>query len=212
MRIADQIYNFVTEDELSLWTKALYSTDAMTITNNDCHGVSEKHMLYNWFVTNVFEKIKIALNDDKLKVTFGMYLNETNPWGIHTDAYHVQEYPNRRTALSFLMPLAVDNDQSLVTKSRTIVFNESGNTNDKIEIHQFTDKTNMPTSAVSIYNKHLSHNKLDTVKKFTIQGEYQWKRGSLIWWDGNYFHDTDNFIANGYTSKQAIVIHTYYDC
>ena len=210
MTIAGQIQNFASEDELQLWATALNSANPQTILENDCHGVNEDHMLYDWFVTNVFEKIKIALNDDKLKVTFGMYLNETKPWGIHTDAYHVQEYPNRRTALSFLMPLAVDNDQSLVTKSRTIVFNESGNTNDTID--QFTDNTNMPTSAVSIYNKHLSHNKLKTVKKFTVQGEYQWKRGSLIWWDGTYFHDSDNFIANGYTSKQAIVIHTYYDC
>lgn len=210
MTIAGQIQNFATEEELALWTTALTSANSHTIKDNDCHGVSEDHILYDWFVANCFEKIKSVMDDDKLKVMFGMYLNETKPWKIHTDAYHVQEYSNRETAISFLMPLMVDNTTSLVTKSRTIVFNEYGKNNnlDKMTV----DTSLLPNSAVHIHSEHLSHNRLDKVKKFTVYDQYQWQRGSLIWWDGNYFHDTDNFIANGYNSKQAIVIHTYYDC
>lgn len=208
MQVANKIQNFATEEELVLWTTALTSANSHIIKDNDCHGVSEDHILYDWFVANCFEKIKSVMDDDKLKVMFGMYLNETRPWKIHTDAYHVLDYPGRQTAKSFLMPLSVDNRFDLVSESRTIVFNEYGKDNN---IAELSDNTLLASSAINIYDKHLSHNSYDTVKKFTVQGEYQWQRGSLIWWDGNYFHDTDNFIANGYTSKQAIVVHTYYD-
>lgn len=209
MKIAGQIHNFATEKELQLWKTALSSANTQTIKDNDCHGVSEDHMLYDWFVTNCFEKIKIAIGDEKLRVMFGMYLNETKPWGIHTDGYHVEKFDNRKTAISFLMPLSVDFDDSLADKSRTIVFNEHAY-NNKEEIT--TDTNNLSKSATHIYEKHLSHNNPEYVKKFTVFDEYQWQRGSLIWWSGNHFHDTDNFIGNGYSSKQAIVIHTYTDC
>ena len=208
MQVANKIQNFATEEELVLWTTALTSANSHIINDNDCHGVSEDHILYDWFVANCFEKIKSVMDDDKLKVMFGMYLNETQPWSIHTDAYHVIDYPGRQTAKSFLMPLSVDNNVDLVSKSRTIVFNEYGKDNN---IAELSENTLLANSAINIYDKHLSHNNYDTVKKFTVQGEYQWERGSLIWWDGNYFHDSDNFIANGHTSKQAIVIHTFYD-
>ena len=78
MTIAGQIQNFASEDELKLWATALNSANPQTILENDCHGVNEDHMLYDWFVTNVFEKIKIALNDDKLKVSLRNFLKAYN--------------------------------------------------------------------------------------------------------------------------------------
>lgn len=210
MEIAGQIHNFASENDLKLWETLLSKTNPQTFSGNDCHGVNEDHKTYKWLVKHCFEKIKIAIGDEKLKVVFGMYLNETNPWKIHTDAYHVENYSNRTTAISFLMPLMVNNNVSLVNKTRTIVFNEHGSLND---YNKFTvDTSLLSNSAVHIHNEHLSQNKLDIVKKFTVYNQYQWIRGSLIWWKSDYFHASDNFIANGFSSKQAIVIHTYYDC
>ena len=123
MQVANKIQNFATEEELVLWTTALTSANSHIINDNDCHGVSEDHILYDWFVANCFEKIKSVMDDDKLKVMFGMYLNETQPWSIHTDAYHVIDYPGRQTAKSFLMPLSVDNNvaNSCVPKTPLIL-------------------------------------------------------------------------------------------
>ena len=210
-QIAGQIQDFAIEEDLVEWSFFLSKTNAMTIMNNDCHGVNENHMFYNWFIDTIFSKIQNVMNDQNLVPTFGMYLNETKPWGIHTDGYHVHDNPNRETAISFLMPLSVDNDPSLVTESRTIVFDQCRYTNSIDDIESLDDQTNHPNSALHIYKKHLSHNKENKVKRFTVQGQYQWTRGSLIWWQGRYFHDTDNFLANGYTSKQALVIHTHYE-
>ena len=164
MKIAGQIHNFATEEELQLWKTALSSANPNTVMKNDCHGVNEDHLLYSWFLENCFNKVKNAVNYKEIKCMFGMYLHETTPWGIHTDGYHVENYNNRKTAISFLMPLSVDCDDSLVNKSRTIVFNEYA-FNNKEEI--ITDTNNLSKSATHIYEKHLSHNDPEYVKKFT---------------------------------------------
>jgi len=209
MKIAGKIKNFATEDELHLWATALSSADPFIKNENSWRGVNEDHILYEWFITNCYNKIIKTFGDPNLKLMCGMYLNEKNPLGIHTDAYHAEPYENRKTAISFLMPLSVDNNESLADKSRTIIFNEHGK-NNKQDI--LTDKTKLDKTASQIYSKHLSHNDYNFVNKFTIYDEYQWERGSIIWWAGDYYHDSDNFTKNGYNSKQALVVHTYYDC
>jgi hypothetical protein len=41
----------------------------------------------------------------------------------------------------------------------------------------------------------------------TLQQTWRWRRGDLIWWDTRLFHNSGAF--EGFSSKQAIVIHTY---
>ena len=62
MQVANKIQNFTTEEELVLWTTALTSANSHIINDNDCHGVSEDHILYDWFVANCFEKIKSVMD------------------------------------------------------------------------------------------------------------------------------------------------------
>ena len=219
MKIAGQIHDFATERDIEKWTLALQTANSITINDNACYGVGHGHVLYDWFVEDCFSRIQTAINEPDMKLIFAMYLNETRPWNIHTDSYHTIGHKDKRTAYSLLIPLSVDNDVNLADQSHTIVFNEHSDTympdnlsGKKWPWEDMTSTDHLSNSAAHIYQKHLSHNSYEKVNRFTIQGIYQWKRGSLIWWNGTYFHDSDNFIANGYKSKQAIVIHCYYDC
>lgn len=205
--IANQIFDVFSDEELDKISFALNKCDPIQVGKNLCHGVDENHMLYQWFLAECFNKVQSIMNNHKIKLIFGMYLNENNPWGIHTDAYHVKNFNNRLPAYSILLPLSVDMNKDLVDQSHTIVFNEQGPDN-KIELPTISDGTEITDD---FYNKYLSHEKISKVKKFSLFGKYRWKRGSLIYWKSNYFHDSDNFHANGYNNKQAIVIHTYYD-
>ena len=80
---------------------------------------------------------------------------------------------------SCLIPCSVDNDPKLTNCASTNVFNE---------IDTGTGYGKPPDSV-------------------TLQQSWQWNRGDLIWWDTRVFHNSGDFV--NFTSKQAIVIHTY---
>lgn len=205
--IAGQLFDVFTEEQLDKISFALSRCEPIFIKENLCHGVDENHIMYKWFLSECFSKVQQAMNNYDTKLVFGMYLNEYRPWGIHTDAYHVKKFANRSSAYSILLPLTVDMQKSLSDQSHTIVFNQSAQDN-QVSLPKITNGSEISDG---FYNVYLSHNTVDKVKKFSLFDKYQWKRGSLIFWKSEYFHDSDNFHANGYNSKQAIVIHTYYD-
>jgi hypothetical protein len=203
-----QLFDVFTKEEVDSWVEILKKAPPMLIRGNDCHGVDENHIMNPWFQKIIFSRIKNLLGQD-LNLVFAMLLNENAPWSIHTDSYHCDGFENRIPALSILIPYSVDNDTSLVDCVRTIVFNERSNNNKTVLQELVDDKTDNINSASKIYEEHLSHNKIEFVNKLTVQGIYQWKANSLIYWDSFYLHDTDNFHKNGFKNKQAIVIHTY---
>ena len=204
---AGQIFDVFTSEEVESWINVLKKAPPVVVGENMCHGVDEKHILNPWFHKKIFSKIKTLFGDD-LNLIFGMVLNENAPWKIHTDSYHCHGFNDRIPALSILIPYSVDNNRALVEETRTIVFNEKSDTN-KLSREFVEDRTKASNSAADIYHKHLSHNPIDIVNKLTVQGVYQWKANSVIYWDSFLLHDSDNFHKNGYQSKQAIVIHTY---
>jgi hypothetical protein len=218
MSIAGQVQNFASDRELEKWSLATKTASSISVKDNAMNALGQGHVLYDWFLEDCFSRVKTAIGDDKIKLIFSMFLNEITPWGIHTDSYHTSKFPDRKSAISCLIPISIDNDPLLCNKSHTIIFNEANRdyvpcsmTSKTWDYSNMPDTTDLPNSAVNIYDKHLSHNKPEVVKRLTVQGEYQWARGSLIWWDSLNFHDSDNFLANGITSKQALVLHTYYD-
>lgn len=204
---AGQLYNVFTDEEVEYWVKVLKTTDPVNVMGNQCFGVDEKNVTYYpWFLKNVFSKIQHLFGQD-LILLFGMFLIENRPWKIHTDAYHVKTRPGTRPAYSFLIPYSVNFDKTLVTQSQTIVFNES--VSDNAEIVLLPSRAAESNCGLSIYQL-LNHNASAIVEKTTIKQQCHWQPGSLIYWDSCLLHDTDNFLNNGYTSKQAIVIHTAY--
>ena len=45
--------------------------------------------------------------------------------------------------------------------------------------------------------------------KETILDDIKWSLGDLIWLDSSVWHESNDFISQGFESKQGIVIHTY---
>lgn len=204
--IGGQILDVFNHDDLTDWVSVMRSLPKIQVMENDCHGVDENNVYNMWFQKTVFPHIRSLFGHD-LHLVFAMFLNETKPWGVHTDAIHVKTRPERTAAMSFVIPFSVNDDRALVDKTHTIVFNEGGL--DNLDIFDLPDQDDHPCSALGIFEQHLGHNPLEEVKKLTVQGIYRWSPGSIIYWNSLYFHDSDNFIANGFTSKQALVIHTY---
>lgn len=206
--VGGQLLNMFDPVEVNNWVEIMKKLPANESRTNICHGVDDKNVLHQWFQKTIFSRITSVFGNE-LHLVFGMFLDEKQPWGVHTDAYHVKNHPDRKPALSFLIPYSVDHDVQLVTKSQTIVFDQI-RLRDEEKISDLPYCDDHPECATKIHQQHLSHNSMDVLRRLTIQGQYHWQPGSLIYWDSHYVHDSDNFIANGYNSKQAIVIHTYY--
>ncbi len=204
--VAGQLFNKFTSEEIEGWVKVLKRLPTLDVRDNLMSGVDENNIMHGWFLKYCFSKIQKIFGDD-LNLIFGMFLKENTPWEIHTDAYHCNGFSDRIPAMSFLIPYDVDDDKDLVEKVHTIVFNECSRDNNKALLTE--DNTHLPNSAQLIYDQHLSHNSITTVNALTVQGVYKWKHNSIIYWDSMNYHDSDNFLKNGYKQKQAIVIHTY---
>lgn len=201
--------NVFTRQELDFLVSTMSRLKPVDRLGNHCHAIDETHTFRSWFEKYCFNKIRTLIGEDA-RFVFGMYLDENRPWRIHEDAYHARQFENYQPYLSVVLPYSVDKDPELCNKVRTIIFNESyldvGGDN---WIDKIIDYPIPQDNAGQIFEQHLSHNDPEVVKRLTVGKNAQWNLGSLIYWESNLLHDSDNFNKNGYNSKQAIVIQTY---
>jgi len=130
-------------------------------------------------------------------------LDSIDPYRVHSDVesgYHQSPYPTTH-AWTFIIPLE-DYD------SHTIVFNEGSETKNLGAYKEVTRPYNYPTIDADTYNKYFTHIPRGLFKWLTIDKIFKWKKGSLFAAPRFRFHTSDNFLANGLTSKRAIVVWT----
>lgn len=201
------------KDELVQVTKYLSNLPIDCISNgNSFTGISQEHMLYSWFCKKIFNKIK-DLTSNNIQLLFGSYLNEKTPWNVHCDYYHKLIHEPYK---AFLIPISVNEDINQVEKTNTIIFNEedtyvSPNIKNKEWSPKLwnTNKIKKENNARIFFEEYLSHESINTLECLTINNILNWKLGSVLHWDENLLHCSDNFIKNNISSKQAIVMHTY---
>ena len=183
---------------------------------NSFSGISKDHILYSWFNKRIFNRIKELTSVD-IQLHFGSFLHEETPWALHSDYYQVSDAGDVNPYMAFLIPLSVNNDMDQVGKTSTVVFNE-----EDIYVNDPSDeckswseelwkdnRTKKENNAVALKEGLLSHLPVEDLECLTVKTIANWQLGSLIYWGERYLHCSDNFVANGATSKQALVIHTY---
>lgn len=177
---------------LSLLPDAKNTNEYHAYTN----GIDKNHPLYKWCVNFFKPRIEQALNY-KFEITVMMLLKEYVPWKVHTD-YHKGDL---RPGLAFLIPLEWEGPEE--SRTHTVIFNERSKTTLVDYI-----KTAQPTNCNSkdLVRNLCSHVPSKDLEFLTLALAARWERGGLIYWDRELLHSSDNFLANGITSKKAIVI------
>jgi hypothetical protein len=94
------------------------------------------------------------------------------------------------TYASMLIPYTVEHQLEDMHRAATIICNKPG------------------TMTQAEYSEHLSHNHPACADKYSIEQIYPWETGTLIWWDQQRWHGSNNFTLKA-KNKQALVIHTY---
>ena len=210
------INDFFTEAELTPVLKYFINMPQAAGFNYGA-GINEDHTMYSWFIKKVFVKIQETFRQD-LKLATVNYINEHTPLGLHSDYY--QSYRNKGTPnLAMLIPISINGHNDFSNPVNTVVFNEEDDCVDTVRESdqglwwnkQKWESTQTPkeNNAVQYKDAHLSHINNYDLECLTVQGIFEWKFGSLIYWDERLLHTSDNFTKNNIKSKQALVLHTY---
>jgi len=123
-----------------------------------------------------------------------MILKEHVPWPIHSD-YSGKNDRNKPT-WAILIPLDYSTDTHTVIFAEKEMQNLSNDkNNNKVKNHTFSEKE----------LDLLSHIKKEDLQYVSDPIFYQWKIGSLICWQRNLLHCSDNFTTNKNDYKIALV-------
>jgi hypothetical protein len=166
---------------------------------NHYHGIGPEHLGYLFVKRQLLNPIREYFNKD-VNLVFAFYLNCVSPIGPHFDLHKL---PSPGTHwCSFLVPYSVDNQVELCSQASTVILNEYG----------YDDEKNLPVledNILSYKSQLFSHVDDDICIRHSLAHNAIWQPGDLIYWDSRLAHLSNNFVANGHESKQAIVIHTY---
>jgi hypothetical protein len=187
-----ELTSFLSHDEVKLLLK-FYSILPKTLN----YG-SEKKAYTTGFDLDDLDKTPIKNFKTRLtnvfgqhKVTVSMFLEEFDPWTVHSDYHKADKNPY----FAVLIPLAYDND------THTIIFNESG------VKEQW--KENLIDTGFAYEPNHLrllSHVDEEILTKLSIKKIYKWNKGNMIAWHRSLLHASDNFPVNGTKKKTALVL------
>jgi hypothetical protein len=205
------INDFFTEAELGPVLKYLSNLKSEF---NYGDGIDETHQMYQWFVKKCFSKIQETFGNDLIlsRVT---YLDKAVPIALHSDYYQING--KNRPKLAMLIPISSNNDRTFANSVSTIIFNETDvSVESSTHITRYWDRTSWDktrevkeNNAMQYQDKYLNHISSDDLECLTVHTIADWKFGSLIYWDEQLLHTSNDFTKNNVKSKQAIILHTY---
>lgn len=186
-----EIKNFISSEDIDTLKKH-YSVLKKTLNSGDI----KKAFTTGFPWENSIEQKIIGEKLDNIfkpyEITISMFLEEFQPWGIHTDYFKDDINPY----YACLIPLDFKNKIT-----HTIIFNEEG------IVKNYWDILKDKNYKFSNYEKILlSHIEEKYLKKVSIQKKFKWEIGNLIAWNRKLLHTSDNFIANGLDMKFALVL------
>lgn len=153
-----------------------------------------KHTDYIYYLIKKMVLNKIEPHLGVLKLTVGMYLKEFAPWPIHTDYAKNDQNPG----LAVLIPLHTDH-----INTHTVIFNEEC----VDSFSRYMDQhPKLENNATHLHSTLMSHVPKDHLEYVSLQNAAFWHPGSVIFWNRNLLHSSDNFIAAGVAEKHALVM------
>jgi hypothetical protein len=122
------------------------------------------------------------------------------PYESHCDCGHLRLTEDEQPYYLFIVPLET-------IDARTIVFNQTSTNLHFIEYKQVNQQ--LPESeqiSEEDYLKYFSHFWPQERPYLSINHVFKWEIGKLLACDMRYFHASDNYIKNGLTEKNGLVL------
>jgi hypothetical protein len=206
MPTAQHIDNVFTSEDLSLILKILTKIPNQKHNQSGMHttnGFTEKDPIYSIIKKAVIDPINQRLDRPMGKLTTGMQLITKNPLKIHTD---FNDKGDSGYGTAFLIPLY--QDTKTTNKSYTIIFDQCWKKTQNINDYIATNPEKPKHNADYIWEDHCDHNPREWMEYLSVKLMAPWEPGSVITWDRQLFHTSDNFLKKGIFEKSALVLFT----
>jgi hypothetical protein len=154
----------------------------------------------------VIDRINQRLDRPMGKLTTGMQLITKNPFGIHSD---FDGKGDSGYGTAFLIPLyQYQLDNAITNKSCTIMFDQYWEKTQNMRDYLATSPEKPKNNADHIWEEHCDHNPREWMEYLSVKLIAPWIPGSVIVWDRELFHTSDNFLKKGIFEKSALVLFT----
>jgi len=171
-------------------------------------GIDRSNRAYPWFKKIILDRISDTIGY-KLELLTAMFKMSKGPFGVHCDRYPDDDQDRRY--ITFLIPYSVDEHFNDITDAKTIIFNER-DTFSQFPMNPTTEHLPLvqdeQAGAISIHSSDLTHIPVDTANVLTVRQILGWKIGSLLYWESDLLHCSNDFLAKGHASKECLVVFT----
>lgn len=198
-----QILDVFSPDEISNMVRILSRIEMQNYGRKDTYnnGFTEQDPIYFVIKKIVIDKINSICPVKINRVAEGMQLITKNPYSIHTDFAHKNDSGN---GTAYLIPLWTK--PATEENSFTVIFNQRFKGNNLADyIRTNPPLSDEPAHAIwdQVPNAHLDP---DFAKYLSVALIAWWQPGSLIYWNRELFHSSDDFRKKGIDEKSALVI------
>lgn len=206
--------NFISDQEVEFVKSYMNRTDIDFMRYDDYHPKTGNYVCYtkNLFLYDQHRVLgnlllpKLAQEfGPRLRVQSAHVLYSSEPYGIHSDVLsgNREQHEDKTPSWTFIIPLDTYD-------STTVVFEQIS---PEIKtVSEWVAATNPPKLDVITeeeIEKYFTHVPRSDLEYLSIESTFKWTKGTLFAASRSKFHTSDNYIKNGVSGKEAIIIWTH---
>ena len=196
------IENFLTNEEVD-YINSVLTLEVMQSLGKTVQRESSIYYSVTEEITDLLLSKIEKLPNEKL---FIRVLDCYDPAGSHSDtspgAATGNQYQPTKFARTLIIPMG-DYDSNTIVFEQNLPLGENA-----LEYIKTLPSLSPPLIDETTYDEYLTHLPHYHKNKLSIETIFPWKKGSLLIFDRNRLHCSDNFLARGLTSKRGFVIWT----
>ena len=206
------IDNFLSDTEIDTIESMVMAVKANQVSDPGPDGKIAKtgdYYVFDYYDPNFSKVVEILA--PKFQEAFGQDLffeqihifDCVDPYRVHSDVASGWKKSTEPTVPAWTLIIPLD-----TYDSHTIVFKEGSIVKDPHEYTKDVPPYANPTIDAAIIEQYFSHIPGNLFDWLTIEDIFKWKKGSMFAAARFKFHTSDNFLANGITSKRALIAWT----
>lgn len=208
MTVAEQKFDVFSLDELELIQKILskvHQQDHASLPDIYTNGFTPKDPVYLAIKALVIDRINQRFSNPITSLSVGMQLITQNPFVPHSD---YSDKGDTGGGHAYLIPLWVKHSNSDTEKksSYTIIFDQVFKQPGGITNYIDSDPPLPEQTAEHIWDEHMTRWPREWARYLSVHTMAEWRLGSVIYWNRDFMHASDDFLSKNILEKSALVL------